>query len=100
MADINVIITVPEEWINRVKDTINGMADNEISINYGISRKIYSYGGKLEEESETQFAKRVFTEHLKQYIKVFELNNSKLEYNENISAVESATEDVPENILT
>jgi len=99
MADIDITITIPDSWITRVQDALTGQAEKPITIEFDNSHKRYSYAEKGT-DTWVQFAKRAFTEHLKQQIKVFELSLSQQAYSDNINAIELPGEDVPEDILT
>lgn len=100
MADVNVTITVPDAWVNRVLTALNGQANKDIGLDFENAHKNYTYEAKTGEENNIQFAKRVFTEHLKQQIKIYELSLSYDEYRTAINNITDPFEDVPEDILT
>jgi len=99
MADIDITITIPDAWISRVQDALINQASKQISIEFENAHKRYSYEPKGT-DTWVQFAKRVFTEHLKQQIKVSELSVSYANYTEAINGIDQPFEDVPEEILT
>ena len=100
MADVNVTITVPDAWVIRTLEAINGMADKDIRIEFERAIQSYKYEAKTALENNLQFAKRVFKEMILQHIKAFELDAAYDVYFSSINAIEQPTEDVPEDLLT
>lgn len=99
MADINITITIPDAWITRVQDALTGQVNENISIEFGNSHIRYTYEEKGT-DTWIQFAERVFKEHLKNQIKVYELSIDSIRYTDEIRAITQPIEDVPDDILT
>ena len=88
MADINVTITIPEEWISRVQAAKHGMAEKNISIDFKHTHIRYSYPAK-NDETEVEFAQRICREHWRQQVKAYELSIDNERYSDEIEGISS-----------
>lgn len=100
MADVNITITVPDAWVSRTLTALNGMAEKKIGINFENAMRPYEYESKAAEETNIQFAKRVFTDMIKYHIKAYEWNEDYQRFVNESIAITAISEDVPDDILT
>lgn len=100
MADINITITIPDAWVSRVQDAITGQAEKRISTQFESANLSYQYTAKGGAETWIEFAGRVFKEHLKQQIKLYELSEDIARYDSEINSIDLPSEDVPDEILS
>jgi hypothetical protein len=100
MADVDITITVPDAWVSRTLDALNGMAGKNIRIEFDRALKEYMYDAKDGSETNPQFAARAFREMIKQHIKAYELNEDYIRYRSDMGDILAPSESVPEDILT
>lgn len=101
MADINITITIPEEWAPDVQEAFNGQADKPIGLTFETAHKNYTYAPRdiTGGETQLQFAQRVIRTHLKQQVIIFKKSVDQVRWETEINSVDPVLEDIPEDIF-
>jgi hypothetical protein len=100
MANITLQIEIPENWVSRVQESFNGMANNKIEMQFERVNHDFEYPEKQNGESQVQFAERILRELAKSLIKIYELDKDfKERYIPAVNAIEQPNINVPNDIL-
>jgi len=100
MADLNITITIPENYIPRVQEAFNSLAATEIELKNEFARIFFEIPEKQTGESNLQFGRRFIRKAMKQFVRLHELDEDGDRYKSEVSAVSPPEESVPDDIIT
>lgn len=99
MADVDLTVTIPDAWVDRVLTAISNFAGNKIEIRIdGVSLE-FSYAQKGAGESNIEFGKRWLRNLGLYFVKVSELKTDVIRYNNEAAAISEPNQSVPSNIF-
>jgi anaerobic ribonucleoside-triphosphate reductase len=101
MADITLNITIPDNWVNRVKVVNHNMANVTFDFVLNNANIQLRYQEIQDGETEKQFAERIVRDIYKSFISLYELDKDyKERYIPAQQAIQTPNVDLPEDILT
>lgn len=103
MADINITITIPDEYIADVVDTFTGCAGHMIEMNCHDEElnghTVINYIEQQDGEAAIDFGKRVIRKLIKGLIEVYQLDIAEDNYRAAIADIPAPSINVPDNII-
>ena len=99
---VDITITVPDSYVAKVLEALNGLADKEITIQSKdemLGVWSYSYEPKGDTEDNRVFAKRVFTATLLAFVRMYHHSEDRKRFQEDISNVTPITHDLPDEAV-
>ena len=87
---VDITITVPDSYVAKVLEALNGLADKEITIQSKdemLGVWSYKYDEKGDTEDNRAFAKRVFTSTLLAFVRMFHHSEDRKRFKEDVSNV-------------
>jgi hypothetical protein len=101
MPDVNLTLTIPNQYVSRALDALNGLADKELQMqNINGQLRDFKYDPKQGGETNKDFAERVFRVIGKALIRLYEYDEDYDRYTTDIGAVAQPSESVPQDIIT
>ena len=108
MPDQLITLRIPEEHLAMAGATMHGLADARIDINAHKSTEgeefngnwNFSYLPRQDGEGQKQFAQRFVKTIFKAFVKLYDYAEDQDRYRSDVSVIEPASEDVPDDVIT
>ena len=102
MADITLQLTIPDQYITRVLNAFETLADKDIIVVVESEKAQFSYNYESKQQGETNrdFADRAIKECIRSIVRVADYIIDKERYDAEVTNISPAGQDVPDDIIT
>jgi len=99
---VEITITVPDNYVTKVLDALNGLADKDITIQSKdemLGVWSYKYEPKGDTEDNRAFAKRVFTSTLLAFVRMFHHSEDRKRFNTDVKNIAPINHELPDEAV-